>query len=294
MNGVSTPQHSITCGPPAPTLNITSNPSLVDNGLSSEITWTVSEADSCQASGDWSGAKSFLAGTYKEFVAPVYPSSTYNLECTGPGGTVTKSVLVSTPSANISATPCSVSVGGTSCETQVSWSASNFLMNRASVTQGTDVISTALNQALPPSGVRRTVTVGNNTFTISDPDGSYSQSVTAPMSCSGGAGAWAGAVCAPLPIINISATPNLVRSGSAATLNIIVDSDFDLECTLSGGLSATFTHNASPIPTTHPPLVTNPLNSATIETISCTSTTFPAITANEEVRVNVVPIIQER
>jgi hypothetical protein len=104
---------------------------------------------------------------------------------------------------------------------------------------------------------------------------------------------WTGSICAPLPAITITPTPSLVRSGSQATLNITVNSNFDLRCTVVGGVTAAFDHIAQPTMFNHPPLTTAPLTSATVVSITCVSAANPLITAAASTRVNVVPIVQE-
>jgi hypothetical protein len=190
-----------------------------------------------------------------------------------------------------------VSIGETECTSLVSWTASNFIGEGALVFQGEDgeIFSDNLMEPLPPDGgVPRTVTVNNNTFTISDSDGSYNNSVRAEVNCDEGVGAWADGVCAPRPVINISAAQNLIRSGNVAVLNVQVDSDFVLDCNIEGGLNYSFVHDNSPTPISYPPITTGPLTSASVITITCASAVYPSIVSTEEVRVNVVPIVQER
>lgn len=69
---------------PAPEVTLTANPTNVAYGGSSTLTWTVSNADSCEASGDWSGLKSASGGS--ESTGSINSSETYTLTCTGDGG----------------------------------------------------------------------------------------------------------------------------------------------------------------------------------------------------------------
>jgi hypothetical protein len=55
------------------------------------LSWTSTNASSCQASGDWSGQKS-LSGS--ESIKNLTSSKTFNLTCIGPGGSTTDSVIV--------------------------------------------------------------------------------------------------------------------------------------------------------------------------------------------------------
>jgi hypothetical protein len=75
---------------PRPAINFTANPSTIRKGESSILTWSTQYADSCEASGAWSGRKP-LSG--QETVSP-QKTSTYSLTCTGSGGSTTASVRI--------------------------------------------------------------------------------------------------------------------------------------------------------------------------------------------------------
>ena len=70
--------------PAAPTVNLSLNPTTIDVGQSSTLTWSVSNADACTASGAWSGSQAF-SGNLK-----ITPSATgsqsYTLKCTNANG----------------------------------------------------------------------------------------------------------------------------------------------------------------------------------------------------------------
>ncbi len=76
--------------PTAPTLTFSANPTSVQMGSSSLLTWDSTNATSCTASNGWSGSKA-VDGSQS-----VTPSATtmYQLECVGAGGTTTQSVVV--------------------------------------------------------------------------------------------------------------------------------------------------------------------------------------------------------
>lgn len=76
-----------------PTVDLTSDESSVFEGDSAELSWTVGgDANSCTASGSWSGSKNEVSGS--ESVVPTKPSSTYTLSCSNDSGTGTDSVTV--------------------------------------------------------------------------------------------------------------------------------------------------------------------------------------------------------
>ncbi len=74
-----------------PTVSITANPTILEEGGTTTLTWESSDATSCEASGAWTGAKA-IDGS--EVIAPTAATSTYTIECTGPGGSADDSVTV--------------------------------------------------------------------------------------------------------------------------------------------------------------------------------------------------------
>lgn len=81
--------------PPAPTASLSANPTSINSGQNSVLTWSSTNATSCTASGAWSGTK---ATSGSQSVTPT-SDSVYNLACTGSGGTANASanVVVNTP-----------------------------------------------------------------------------------------------------------------------------------------------------------------------------------------------------
>ncbi len=80
--------------PNKPTVTLSANPTAVSAGSSSTLSWNSQYADTCVASGGWTGNKSV---TGNEIVTPTVNTS-YTLACTGAGGTtsVSTSVTVNT------------------------------------------------------------------------------------------------------------------------------------------------------------------------------------------------------
>lgn len=108
-------------GSGAPTVNISVSPSMVASGGSVVVNWSSSRADSCQASGGWSGSKP-TSGS--ESVGPITSNTTLSISCSGAGGGTVRSVDVRIDSGsggnvNLSASPENVTAGGT---TTLSWS----------------------------------------------------------------------------------------------------------------------------------------------------------------------------
>ena len=76
---------------PAPTVTLQAEPTEVASGGTTTLTWSSTNADSCQASGGWSGAM-LVSGS--ETSGPLTASTTFTLDCTGRGGTASASVTV--------------------------------------------------------------------------------------------------------------------------------------------------------------------------------------------------------
>ena len=84
----------------APDLTLTAEPNpascqtlFTSSTCRSTLNWSSSRATSCTASGDWSGSKSISGSEAVSFPKTDAPN-TYSLNCSGPGGTVSRSVTV--------------------------------------------------------------------------------------------------------------------------------------------------------------------------------------------------------
>ncbi len=107
---------------PAPTVTLSAVNGVVASGGSTQLSWSSQYADSCTASGGWSGGVG-TSGTMS--VGPLDQDTVFNLSCTGPGGTAGDSVAVSIapqPSVQLTAADAAVTSGGS---TQLAWSSSN-------------------------------------------------------------------------------------------------------------------------------------------------------------------------
>jgi len=80
---------------PPPTVDIKADdsdgPITINYNTAASLTWISQNADSCTASGDWSGSK-LTSGS--ESTGNLTSSKTYTITCTGPGGSVSDSVTV--------------------------------------------------------------------------------------------------------------------------------------------------------------------------------------------------------
>lgn len=80
---------------PAPTLNFTVNRDHIERGQGITLRWTVTNtapSPGCQASGAWSGGKSWNGGAQN--LSPGTGNKNYTLTCSGPGGQVSRTVTV--------------------------------------------------------------------------------------------------------------------------------------------------------------------------------------------------------
>jgi hypothetical protein len=84
----------VRCASVSPVVTLPANPVSLQSNQDTTLSWSVSNATSCTASGDWSGAKNSAGGSQVINVGASAGSRTYNLSCTGPGGTVSRSVVV--------------------------------------------------------------------------------------------------------------------------------------------------------------------------------------------------------
>ncbi len=82
-----------------PTVTLSANQTTINQGESIILTWTSENADSCLASGSWSGAKT-ANGTFTETISNLQETATYTLTCSNQTGTVDDAVTVSVIESN--------------------------------------------------------------------------------------------------------------------------------------------------------------------------------------------------
>lgn len=102
--GAGTYRMRVANAPSVPTVTLTADSTNVTTGGTARITWSSTNATACTASGAWSGAK---AASGSETSVALSTASTFNIECTGPGGASTAQLLV-----NVSAPAAGGSGGG--------------------------------------------------------------------------------------------------------------------------------------------------------------------------------------
>jgi hypothetical protein len=97
--------------------------STVQSGTSVQLSWNSSNAASCSAAGGWGGGK---ATSGSQSVGPLSSTTSYQLTCSGAGGSTTRSVTVQVttpePSVNLQAAALVVDSGS---PVQLSWTSSH-------------------------------------------------------------------------------------------------------------------------------------------------------------------------
>lgn len=84
--------------PPMPAVTLTANPGSVTSGARTTLQWSATDATACTATNGWSGSKP-ASGT--EQSAALTANTTFELSCSGPGGTTSRSasVVVNAPAS---------------------------------------------------------------------------------------------------------------------------------------------------------------------------------------------------
>jgi trimeric autotransporter adhesin len=207
--GTTANSATLTVEPPPPSITLTIDPTIIIPGTSGTLTWSTTRADSCTASGGWSGSKP-SSGT--QTITPA-STATYTLSCTGPGGSYSKSVTgtVGYPSPGLSFTTSAtaIPVGGSAALT---WSTTNATECTA---------SSAWSGSKGPSGSETVNPSGSGTYTISctGPGGTVKRSIAI-------------SVVQP-PTLTLGASPPSIDRGQTTSITwstTNVDS-----CTASGG-----------------------------------------------------------
>lgn len=164
--------------PPVPTVSVSAQPNSVSQGGISTLTWTSTNASSCQASGNWSGSK---ATSGSEQVGPLSQSAQFTLECSGAGGTAQAianiTVQVPAPTVTLNGSVSAVRSGTTAT---LSWTSTNATSCTA---------SGGWSGSKPTSGSEATSPIGAITqfdLTCSGSGGQASDSISVAVNALGG------------------------------------------------------------------------------------------------------------
>lgn len=163
-NGANNPT---ACDAFTPTVTLAATPQLIDQGQSSSLSWNSTHATSCSIPGLVpSGGAS--GGPVSTGPLNTTGATSYQISCTGPGGTGygSASVEVFSPVGSITANPLRVPTGGAS---QISWSASGVASCSVTSSSGTTLASgpAGANHAFSTGSPRSLAINGQTTYTLS-------------------------------------------------------------------------------------------------------------------------------
>jgi len=191
-----------------PTATLSANKNTVQKGESVTLSWTSQNATECHALAG-AGFETGSATSGSDPVSPLNGTTTFSMECTGPGGSVqvNKTVTVETsqypvPTVTINANPTSVNSGGTSV---ITWSSTNA------------------TQCYATSGAGFAT---NNATSGSDQSDPLYNTTTFSVTCTGSGGSNSASVTVyvnsqpqdPVPTVSLTANPSSVTSGGSSVL----------------------------------------------------------------------------
>lgn len=249
--------------PPAnitpPSVTLTAQPATIDSGSSTKLTWSSTNAETCDASGAWSGVKTLEDSQQSQ---ALNITATFSLTCVGPGGTATQSVQV-TVTAPTAPLPPTIVLNASS--TTVAYNAASTLtwstINAASCAASDSWIGTqATSGSLTLSSLTSS---GTYTLTCTGAGGSANQSVMITVTP------------APVPTMTFSANPSTVSYNGSSTLTWSTTNT--TLCTGSGSWSGDKTTPGS--------LALSGLTNSMIYILSCSG---PGGSASQTVTVTVV------
>ena len=196
-----------------PAINLQLSPSSLSMGQSTLLTWSVSNAQSCTASGGWSGSKP-TSGTLA--MAPT-SSTSFTLTCTGSGGAaaLSRQIVVTDPAPIVTLVASPTTIGSLGSST-LTWSTQH--VDQCTATGG-------WHGVLATSGTWSTGALSNTTeyeLTCKGAGGSATQSATVTVS-------------AKAPAVTIQASPSSLSPGGSSTLTW--SSENATSCTASGAWS---------------------------------------------------------
>ena len=256
---------------PAPVAILSVSVSKIKPGEETTLSWTSTDADSCEASGDWNGPRNTKGS---QTIRPSKKESTYTLICDGAGGTTSDSVTVTMedtpppgPTVSISVSPSTITEGES---TTLSWTST-----------GADSCVASGNWNGPRS------TVGSPRSISPAVTSTYILSCTgAGVTVSDSATVTVNAPTTPAPTVSLSVSPPSISEGESATL-FWGTTDAD-SCVASGawsGARATSgSVSVSPAATSNYILTCNGTGGSTSDSVSVTVTA--AASAHNATRAN--------
>jgi len=89
--GTATQSATVSVTAALPAITLAANPSTVNSGATSTLTWSATNATSCAATGGWGGTEP-TSGSYTS--PALSANASYSISCTGTGGTASQTVTV--------------------------------------------------------------------------------------------------------------------------------------------------------------------------------------------------------
>ncbi len=230
---------------PAPTVTLSANPTTVNSGGSSTLTWSSTNATGCTASGGWTGSKN---ASGSQTISNLTTTTQFGLVCAGAGGnSPMQSVTVTVngspapvPTLTFTGNPTTVSSGGSSTLT---WNSTN---------------ATGCTASGAWSGAR--AASGTQSLTNLTATGTYN------LQCAGAGGnsplrtVTITVNAAQAPTLTLSANPTTISSGQQSVLTW--NTSNATSCTASGGWSGARPVNGNE--------TVGPLTQTTTFTLTCT------------------------
>jgi hypothetical protein len=219
-----------------PTVKLSASPDSVSSGGSSTLTWSVTGATSCAASGGWSGT---LATSGSKSTGELTAARTYTVTCKGTGGSTseTKTIYLSSevPDITFTASPTTVKTGG---YTTLTWSATN---SEACHAYGPWSGSEPVKGSSTTNGLTATATFILGCFNASG--ASSSAKVTVTVSGSSGTADGTATLSWAAPTTNTNGTPVTPLKGytiyygtseSSMSKSLVVSGGASTTCEISG------------------------------------------------------------
>ncbi|HXA92016.1 MAG TPA: hypothetical protein VNU73_02115, partial [Steroidobacteraceae bacterium] len=177
-----------------PTLNLSVMPNTIVAGQTATVSWNTTNATTCSATGAWSGAQPADGNLA---VSPnTLGQSTFVLDCTGPGGSMSQSVVLTvSPAVGVNLSPATVAVGQAA---SLSWSAPMLNACSASGSWSGPQASTGTLQLLP-------TVPGSYAYTLS-------------CSVPGGGSISQTATLAVTPLVSLNAATSSLQLGQGTVL----------------------------------------------------------------------------
>jgi hypothetical protein len=137
-NETATRGETVTLNNPTPTATISASPTTINAGSSSSLTWSSTYANSCNASGAWSGSQA--ANNSSGLVVTPTATSTYSLICSGAGGTSSQVSTTVTVIPAPTPTPTPASSGSSGSSTKTTTSTTTTTPAAQTVAQGSQTV----------------------------------------------------------------------------------------------------------------------------------------------------------